>query len=362
MGEGGFELTQPKLSKTQILEPVSIVAETPAKKLLKELSSKGFDGKVVPIVGGGEFTEAIIQTRNEALPEDTVRIYRGVHVTDSSILQQASYAMRFYKDGQAVLAGEDAKQAVANLADKPTYQNLLSYLESIHPYLSESGIGRREDDLKRIEDAVLNGKSVRGALLNSQIMHTSGLPDVGISPYISASWNAENACGWSKPRTGALLVIDLPISQLEDIGVKWDETSIKTVLDPRYITAIIPRGNIDSYPNGDSLRVALKTVDNATQIEVRDRLEVNVMRIKQFGERREQGRRWWKQDLKLVRQKRSAGLLRDFFELGHSLQTLKQNPSGSEQDSSLQLQRKNITGSMLYTLQQLVELYATPRP
>ncbi|MCS7092275.1 MAG: hypothetical protein NZM26_02910, partial [Patescibacteria group bacterium] len=225
------------------LEVVAI--NTLAQSVLERLQEAGVEARIIQIVNAGEFTEAVILPKKEIFTEKMVRVYRGVNQLDASLLKQVPYAMRAEGEnetGSVVL--DNLTQEVAILANEPTYENLIKYVNKAKSQMNEIQRTKLDRDLAEIESGILKGNSVRTELIYHQIGHNGGFFDSGISPYLSVSWSPSEALEYAG-LNGAILVIDVPISQIEDFGDNCTETNLKGVLDPNNITAIIPINGVN---------------------------------------------------------------------------------------------------------------------
>lgn len=242
-----------------------------ASEILTRISAENprvaeLEPKVISIADAGQFTEAVVFPKKELFAEKTVRVYRGVNKLDASLLSQIPYAMRAEDSLDKAVTLENVRNEVDVLAHESTYKNLLAYVAKARPQLNERDAQSLEKDLREIEDHVLKGFSVRIELIYKQIEHLGGHPiDRGISPYVSAAWTPAEALGYTSNR-GAVMVLDLPISEIEDLRSDSAETYIKGALDPRYITAILVRNGTDIGNPKYDIETALKIAAPAIQI------------------------------------------------------------------------------------------------
>lgn len=294
--------------------------ETPAVKLKKDLEIQDVESRVIQIPNSETLNEAVILIRDEAPTEKMIRVYRGVNQIDaSSIFNQVPYAMRTVdKNGKAMIL-EDARQEVELLAEQPTYKHLASYVDKVRPYLNESQLKRLEYDLEKIEDGILNGRSLRKELIYNQIGHAGGVIDGGISPYLSASHDPKEAFGYTMSG-GALLVIDLPISKIEDFGPDSTEMNIKGVLNPEYITAVILRSSKDV--DDQDIQLAMSAISETVKISIYDKTEAERFRRGQIEINDEKDKQQWKKDVEDIREKRTRDLVKQFPELNLDTQEL----------------------------------------
>jgi hypothetical protein len=161
-----------------------------------------------------------------------------------------------------------------------------------------------------------------------QISHHGGLTaDRAIAPYISASHDPREALGYST-LDGSMLVIDLPRGELEDQFGTGTETAIKEVLDPKYITAIIPNNRsrpvngIDNIDQEMSRAFAVITEQSAIiNFSTQELAEARKSEALNSGNKdRVQG----PIDLEQVRVKRTGDLITNFPEIGTDLSQIEQ--------------------------------------
>lgn len=214
------------------------------QQLVQEFAELGTKSKLVELKDNPDFSEMIILD-NPAPTQPVVRIYRGVKYLCTSLLDQIPYAMRSeHKEGESWKSGstpikiEEVQEEVQQLAERPTYENLLKYYEKVQDYLNEDEKWRMEDGLKEAEDDVLkHGHSLRKSLIHINNYHVgTHMPTSGITPYISASFDAREAMGYGGR---AIMAIDLPIENIED----WfqGEVGIRGKLENQQVTAIFLR-------------------------------------------------------------------------------------------------------------------------
>ncbi len=286
-----------------------------AKELSDAFLKEGLKTRVVSVEDGGQFPEIIIFNKNERSPEKMVRIYRGINHMDASVLEQIPYAMRTESGTKTPKILEGVKLEIDNLANNPTYENLLAYYNKVRPSLLPHEADHLDVDLKKIEDRVLSGFSVRSEIKDRQTEHNGGWAEHGISPYISASLDMYVASGYG---TGGLIVMDIPISQIAFLRTHSDEVGIKGVLDKRYVTAVLPRkfdpenkikkSNIDLYKAMERLNevAPVASVYGNELKKERDRLRSEETEIDKVQ---------WKKDVEGVRQKRFSNLKKIFPEV-----------------------------------------------
>lgn len=315
-----------------------VQTEKPGNILMEDLKAVGIESRVIQIPNTSAFAEAVILLRKEIPTEKMVRVYRGVNEIGSSVLTQVPYAMRAEDEtGRGTTILEDIKQEVESLADRPTYEHLLAYVDKIRPHLSERELRWLESDLRKIEDGVLEGHSLRTELIYNQIGHNGGVADSGLSPYLSASYNPKEALGYTRG-DGALLVIDVPISKIEDFGSDSSETNIKGALKPEYITAVIPRNGKDI---GDQdIAQAIAGISETMDISVYDTAEDQKARGEQIATNKEKDKQQWQADAEAIRQKRTATLATQFPELDLDIQVLQKTASETGTDVYTETRRR----------------------
>lgn len=311
-------------SKKQDSQPEShsnsennLEALSPAtQKLIGILKEQGVDSKVVNL-GTQTFPEAIIFNRPESQEQETtekmVRIYRGINHLDDSILSQIPYGMRAEIGGGKIKAIESIRHLVENLAQNPTYENLMIYLDGVRPNLSKEENKRLDYCLDLAERRLLEDDfTMRDILLMEQIAHSGGVhADSGIAPYISASVDPNEAVKYGRE---GLLVIDLPLSEIEGTG---SEVSIRGALDQKYLTGIIIRNS--KIRQSDELRsqelnLALKKTAESMPKNIYNDAESLVMRKEQFENNHKLDRDRQKEDINLLAQRRISKLIEKFPE------------------------------------------------
>jgi hypothetical protein len=127
------------------------------------------------------------------------------------------------------------------------------------------------------------------------------------------------------------MVIDVPLSEIEDFGPDSTEVNIKGVLDRKYITAILPRSLGSKNEKGKvdkDLYQALQVVFNNAPADLYEDENLKEERIKSAAEKSESDREQWKKDAMILRQKRVATLKKIFPEVKLD----NQSTSGEELD------------------------------
>ncbi|OIP57928.1 MAG: hypothetical protein COX79_02935 [Candidatus Levybacteria bacterium CG_4_10_14_0_2_um_filter_36_16] len=294
------------------------------KGIMESLRVSGIDARVMFLTDSGPMTEAIILQKKEQPTEKMVRIYRGIAQPETTVLQQLPYAMRVEGDtGPKIL--EDVRQEVDILAHEPTYAHFLAYVDKIKPQLSVDEQRRLDGELKQFEDGILAGYSTRTELMYAQFGHNGGVIDTGFSPYLSASWSPKEALGYARGY-GALLVIDIPISQVEDLGSDNGETCIKGALDLNNITAIIPRHNLNIQDlNSDKfITSALDAVSKVVDIPIYNSSETKTIRSDQVASNKQKDQSQREIDVQAIRERRVVVLGNQFKELALDNQAIRQ--------------------------------------
>ena len=191
-----------------------------------------------------------------------VRLYRGLNLREgkdspASIMNQIPYALRSLDSNGHLTEMKAADQEVKNLAENPTYENLIAYTDKVRPLLKNNlDVERLDAYVAKVEENLLEGYSVRNSQIRNQYSYNGGSPVHSASPYISVSPNTEWPSGYG---FDALMVLDVPLSEVEDYKLFTEEgsteTAIKGKLDKKYISAILSRadGAKDSHERGQEL-------------------------------------------------------------------------------------------------------------
>jgi len=307
--------------------------EVNAHKLSEVFEKAGVESRVVKIENGGEFSEIIILDKKEIPTEKMARLYRGINHLDSSVLEQIPYAMRTENGSGKPTTLESVRQEVDTLAKNPTYENLLAYADKVRSNLSTEEVRRMDDDLARMENGILEGNSTRKELIYKQIEHGGGWGDSGITPYISASFSPYEAAGYGNE---GLVVIDIPLSEIEDFRADGTEVNIKGALDKKYITAILPRkreGTKEKEQLDQEIYRALEKVYESTDVPLFDNQEMLSQREQKLLQEAELDKEQWEKDVELVRQKRVAKLAKKFPEVKIDSRSSEQNSLEQSVDS-----------------------------
>lgn len=313
--------TQENPPSSESQKPTPKIESRPTGKLSEVFEKAGLESRVVKIENGGEFSEAIIFDKKEASPEKMARLYRGINHLDGSVLEQIPYAMRSENGTGKPTTLESVRQEVDTLAKNPTYENLLAYTDKVRQHLSPDEARRFDEDFARIEDGILDGNSTRKELIYKQIEHGGGWGESGISPYISTSFDPYEAAGYGNE---GLIIMDVPLSQIEDFRADATEANIKGALDKKYITAILPRkrgGTKEKEQLNQEIYQALQKVYESTPANLYGDEELQAERERKLTEETESDKEQWNKDVEAVRQKRVAKLTRRFPEVKLGLQS-----------------------------------------
>lgn len=272
--------------------------------LLEVFEQAGIESRTIKIENGGEFSEVIILQKKEILTDKMVRIYRGINHLDSSVLEQIPYAMRTENATGKPTALDNVKKEVDNLAKNPTYENLLVYVDKVRQYLSTDETNRMVQELSEVEKNILKGYSTRKELIYQQYKHNGGWGDRGIAPYISASFDPYEAATYGRE---GLIVIDIPLSEIDYLRADCTEISIKGTLNKKYITAIFPRkrdyANNDKEKINQQIRQAIQKVYESARVPLYDNDEIHYEREKKVLEETKSDIEQQKKDMAIVKQK-----------------------------------------------------------
>jgi hypothetical protein len=313
--------------------------KTSADKLVEIFAGAGIKATVSKIEGGEEFSEMIILEKTEIPKEKLIRLYRGVNHLNSSVLNQIPYAMRSEGDTGKPMIIEDVRQEVATLANDPTYENLLSYVNKVRPSLSAEEVRRMDDVLMGIEEGILSGQSTRKELLFKQIEHNGGYATSGITPYISTTTDPYEAVGFGNE---GMMVLDVPLSEIEDYKIDSTEVRFKGALDAKYITAILPRklnGQQDNDKTRQEVQQATQEVDRLVDVPLYDNDELQSVREEEIARKAELDEQQWRKDVEMVRQKRVTRLFEEFPEVEINLQSAQQEAIKHNIDVYTQVKR-----------------------
>jgi hypothetical protein len=238
------------------------------------------------------------------------------------------------------MALDNVRQEVDNLAKNPTYENLLAYADKVRQNLSPDEVRRMDEDLSRIENGILEGYSTRKELIFKQIEHGGGWGESGITPYVSASFDPYEAAGYGNE---GLIVIDVPLSELEDFRADGSEVNIKGALDKKYITAILPRKRGEAKDDKEKINQqvyqALQKVYESAEIPLYGDEEMRSEREKKITEDTESDKEQQKKDAERVRQKRVEKLAKVFPEMKINFQDAKEKSVELETDPYTKVKR-----------------------
>ena len=192
----------------------------------------------------------------------------------------------------------------------------------MRPHLTPEEVHRLDYDLARIEDHILAGCSTRRELIFKQIEHGGGWADSGITLYISASFDPYEAAEYGN---AGLIVIDIPLSEIEDLSADSTEVRIKGALDKKYITAILPRkrqGTKEKEQITQELDRALQKIYETSPVGLLSDEELRTERERKLAEEAELDKAQWQTDVEVVRQKRVVNLIKLFPEVKIDLQNV----------------------------------------
>lgn len=241
--------------------PVDIDDDAPTEKVeafvshlrtfQQELHAKGFETQIVRLPELKAFDEILFIKRKEEdkMREPTVRVYRGIGTQNTSIRQEP-YAIRaeHYNegDGRKPRIIDAARPTLEKLLAQPTYSNLIAHMEAMRPHWSKMEWNSHMEDLRTIEDGILNGETLRRLLISQQHTHNGTMTaDSGLAPYVSASYNPVEAVKYSR---GAVMILDIPVSQIEEWSADSSgEVCIKGTVLEKYVSAIVGRHCV--YPD-----------------------------------------------------------------------------------------------------------------
>jgi len=314
------------------------------EQLAASFEQRGLNPQVLPL-NAGEFYGAILFPKKEALPDSSVRVFRGVNHLDTGILDIVPYSARtvrwnehpttFEETKGRLIILEELMEVSDTLAHEPTYENLLQYTQKARPLLSATEQASLDRDLRDLEDSILKGESLRKNLAFEQVKRHGAVPAWAICPVAVASYDPMQAVGYTGTK-GVLLVIDAPITEIEDLSPESDETGLKGRLDPKYISAaVFFRRQLPHEEKSDlegNLKDALKKVNESLQIALPSKEETEKIRREEFMKNEEWARNQQKKDLEEVAKKRSPELLADFQEVGLGPDFIKKESEAKEMD------------------------------
>lgn len=239
--------------------------KTAGEKLQAELRAESVETTRLKIPESKAFTEILLFPKKNPT-EPPVRVYRGINHLNADVLRQVSYALRSRQEesDSDIVILEHARKAVENLANQPTHENLLAYLEAVWPDVNDKELTELEEALTRTEDGVLeHGWSLRLQLTHNTYEFGGAYTDMGLTPYLSGTTSPDQAVGYGR---AAIMVLDLPSSKVEAMATSTNaETAIKAAIDPEDITAILIRDrsaiHMESEELSDEIRKAIGVLD-----------------------------------------------------------------------------------------------------
>ncbi|WP_457640439.1 hypothetical protein [Persephonella sp.] len=211
--------------------------------------------------GNKIFPEVVIFT-NKEIPPNSTRVFRGI-IDERSLSKQVPYSMRIIDESGNLQIARDLEGLTKRLSQNPSYEALLQLYEILYSRIAKDDLRRRlTDELRMIEDLVLEGSTLEEALKFVQILRVGGYsPDIGLTPYISASKNPKKAAEYGN----ITIVAYLPPEKIVEIGK--DEVGIRGTLSSENIVAIIRKNR--KQPTGDEvekeLRKAISVIENYLQ-------------------------------------------------------------------------------------------------
>jgi hypothetical protein len=136
-----------------------------------------------------------------------------------------------------------------------------------------------------IEDGLERGRTVRYELLFSQVLHGARFGESGMQPYISATYDIDEANAYGE----GILVIDLPESKIDNFGEKVKgETCIKGSLSKKYITSILIK-DYKNYVNAigpqkeTSARKALRKLSGLIEVPLYTNEEIEKIQEEKYA-------------------------------------------------------------------------------
>lgn len=290
----GFIVEQPK--------PVSTFGA-----LKKDLGDLGHPTQ--PIVVAGQEVGFVFKER-QSIP-GTVRVYRGLTEPDAqSVLNQVSYVARDVDDDNKPTLHTDLVPAAEELANNPTYENLRRTAQLITERASARTARIVGEELERTEESVLRGDCVRSSLLGFLVERGGGQLDAGIAPYLSASYDPEQALGYSS--RGVLLVLNLSPDRLQDFTDNSNgEVGIKARIKPEEIMAVI-----DTAVGKGHVAEAIQQVDLSIGWTKEDEETAKTERVKVLEQQRNWDANQLKIDKELLQYQLAARLAEKYPKLG----------------------------------------------
>ncbi len=266
------------------------------------------------------FKQVLVSREPKVITEPLIRVYRGINKIDSAACLAAPYSMRGMDDSEKVVKIDRLEAVSEQLASVPNYENFLKYIEVSRTVLKGADLARLKADQDRIEQAVLAGTPLRRLLIHDQTTHLGGkVTDRGISPYVSASHNIDEAISYILD--GALVIMDIPVSQLENYNSEDGETNIKGQVKSSFITAIIP-GTGNDFNDRKSLDAALAAINIQTNFKPTSAND-GVVLTQLYQDRARIDQEQLAKDQLLIQEKRAQQLTKSFVEVNISLAAMK---------------------------------------
>ncbi len=293
--------------------------------------------------------QLIILDQQTEEKEPTIRIYRGLNQIDKNLLEQVPFAMRTFKEKNGERQLEimnDLKTEVDDLAQNPTYENLLNYVEKAKPRLEPQEIKSLEEKVRNVEECVLEGESVRNKINRMQILEGTAKATSGMTPFISFVPKAEYATGFGK----AVMVVEVPLSMISDMNVEGHELNLKGALDPKYIKAFVPyEQNPKTEDFYQELATAMKILDQKIGVPKVSEQEAVALRKQKLAQEDEADKKQLPIDLKLVRLKRTERLKEEFPQIVIDIDKLQ-----AENDDVYSKAKEEIFDALLVQLKSVI--------
>ena len=221
-----------------------------AKSLANAMERQGVEYQYNAFAPNSELSEAYdgiftLNHEKKVNQEPTLRLYRGVREVNGTILEQASYAIKGIKNASLgtgehrslLAAKENAITAARAFTEHPSLDSMKRYTQEASRYASPKEAEKLKVRVGRIEAAVAKGTSFEDALREEHVLSSTFGGGVELSPYIAASADPEAAGFYAD---GALLVIDVPVSQVAGYG-ELGEVLIKGELSAENIAGVAVR-------------------------------------------------------------------------------------------------------------------------
>lgn len=293
-------------------------------EFLDFLKKERVGAKVINVENNRQFSRVIIFERTSSLKKESgerfVRVYRGINHLDSSVFRQTPYALRLESASGNSKILEEIEQGVNNLSQNPTYENLLRYVEKVRPLLPASILERLNEDLKDIEDGILNGSSTRSMLAIKQIAHGGGFSEWGLSPYVSASLNPHQAAEYAR---GGILIIDVPMSKIEILAPDSSEVFIKGSVGLENISGVLLRNTFVHEEYHQEIDLALEKFNQNASLSVYDSSKLSDVLVRKTNDENQLDKQRWERDVSMVRERRTKILISKFPEVGLTIKNLE---------------------------------------